>query len=251
MGEAIRRFIPNGITLLNLLCGSVATVISLSAVPGNWAALRAAVWFILLGALFDFFDGFAARLLRVQSSLGAQLDSLSDLVTFGMAPAALYVQILAFRHGGLAALTWGWETVFLLSPLLLVLFSAYRLAKFNIDSRQTHQFRGLPTPASALIACGVILGITGDPGHEIFLTFTCCPWKILVLVFFQCFLLVSDIPMFSLKIEHFSLRTLLPHTILLVLAVPTVIFFGLGGIAFVVLEYVLVSLFFAGGKAYH
>lgn len=139
----IRSAIPNTITLLNLLSGSLAILASFES---NY---KLAALFIILGAIFDFFDGFAARLLRVSSEIGKQLDSLADLITFGMAPAFMLVNVVfnlwdIDYNGSLRALPVA------LSPLLLGVFSALRLAIFNVDDSQTYSFKGLPTPANAL-----------------------------------------------------------------------------------------------------
>jgi CDP-diacylglycerol--serine O-phosphatidyltransferase len=176
----IRRQIPNFITLGNLLCGVIACIYAANgALP--WAAL-----FICLGIFLDFFDGMAARLLGVASPLGKELDSLADVVTSGVAPGVILMSVLWDNPIGrwLAYLA-----------LLMPLFAAYRLAKFNIDTRQNHSFLGLPTPANALIWVGVALtpALSLDtPAITIIL---------IILSLVTNVLMVSEMPMFSLKVD--------------------------------------------------
>src|SRR5699024_5198756 len=160
----IRKFIPNFFTLCNMAAGSIAVIL---AVQNH---LVFAAIFVGIGIFFDFFDGFFARLLRVSSKLGLQLDSLADLITSGLAPAIVMVQLL---NRSFSAETEGvflrWEKipifeidmpVISLIGLLIVLASGYRLAKFNIDSRQTSSFIGLPTPANAILIFSIPLILT-------------------------------------------------------------------------------------------
>lgn len=244
MFNTIRRGIPNTITLLNLLSGAVAATIALTATPGDAQALRIAVALICLGAIFDFFDGFTARLLKVASPIGLQLDSLADLITFGFAPAALY--ILHLRSKVAAPLTAPDPSTLLIAlcPLLLVAASAYRLARFNTDTRGLAHFRGLATPASAILTAGLLLGIYDPAPLRLFWAFGACPWAILLVVALQSILVVSDIPMFSLKIKHFSLRDLAPQLALLALAIPTLWLARLGGLFLIIIEYIALSLLF-------
>lgn len=242
--STLRAFIPNGITLLNLLSGCTAIVLALKL---GATQPYLPVLCIFAGALFDFFDGFTARLLRVQSPLGVQLDSLADLITFGLAPSILYVQ-LQFR---LLESTGSYGTMpvplaygLALFPLLLAAFSAYRLGKFNIDTRQTSHFLGLATPASALFTCGLTLAVSAPQPAGPFACIAMCPYSLFPIVLVQGILLVSEIPMFSLKIKQFTLEALLPHIVFIVLAVPSVILLGWGGLAIAIVEYVLVSIAF-------
>ena len=177
----IRRQIPNFITLGNLLCGVIACIYAANgALP--WAAL-----FICLGIFLDFFDGMAARLLNVASPLGKELDSLSDVVTSGVAPGFILWNILSNGVGE------KWPEFLPYTALLIPLFAAYRLAKFNIDSRQSHSFLGLPTPANALIWVGVAL-TPALPMDE--LTFIIA---LIAISLVTDVLMVSELPMFSLK----------------------------------------------------
>lgn len=178
--ESIKRQIPNLITLGNLLCGVVACFM---AAQGFLQA--AAVW-ICLGIFLDFFDGLAARLLKVASPLGKELDSLADVVTSGVAPG-----LILFQMSGII-----WEPDYLEAfsylALLTPAFAAYRLAKFNLDTRQSHSFLGLPAPANALIWVGLALygSITLNP---------CWVITLMCLSVATDILMVSELPMFSLK----------------------------------------------------
>ena len=173
----IRRQIPNLITLGNLLCGVIAIA---AALRGD---LTRASLMICLGIFLDFFDGLAARLLNVASPLGKELDSLSDVVTSGVAPGFILCNGVDEK----------WPEFLPYTALLIPLFAAYRLAKFNIDSRQSHSFLGLPTPANALIWVGVAL-TPALPMDE--LTFIIA---LIAISLVTDVLMVSELPMFSLK----------------------------------------------------
>lgn len=175
----MKKQIPNLITLGNLLCGVLA---SLFAAVGH---LNLAALFICLGIFLDFFDGMAARLLNVASPLGKELDSLADLVTSGVAPGFI-----------LMALLWDNPISRWLSyiALLMPLFAAYRLAKFNLDTRQSHSFLGLPVPANALIWVGLALC-----GSDFFSLNNASTIILIVISLITNILMVSELPMFSLK----------------------------------------------------
>lgn len=242
----LKRAIPNLITLLNLLCGAAAvTVVYTTLFFSRAGGLIAGIILIFAGAFFDFWDGLTARALRVQSPLGVQLDSLADLITFGFAPASLYVAILWWSTGVEVVLRGDYPVV-VLTPLLMVAFAAYRLGKFNVDSRQTTFFLGLPSPASALFTCGVVAGMVLTPQGIPFRWLNEHPWLVVLLALGQGVLMVSEIPMFSLKIKHFSLSALIPHILLLVVAIPALVVYRLGGLLHTVVAYVLLSLIFRG-----
>ena len=176
-----KRFIPDSITACNLLCGAFATFL---------ATQNAFAWafvLILCGAFFDFFDGLSSRLLKVPSKIGVELDSLADDITFGLAPAMMVACYLK------PILGW-WAFV----ALLMAAFSALRLAKFNVDERQTSSFIGLATPANAIFwggLCSMPYAMTAP---------IWVPWTMLALTLVSCCLLVSEIPFFSLKFHDFS-----------------------------------------------
>lgn len=177
----ITRHIPNTITSLNLLSGCFATVYALN---GNF---KYAFLFIIAGAVFDFCDGLAARALKAYSPMGKELDSLADMVTFGVAPAMILYRFQA-------------ESGFLIYlPLLIAVFSGLRLAKFNIDTRQSENFIGLATPSCALICGSLIYAAETYPQLAGFLTAYSYIVPMLALVL--CYLLVCEIPMFSFKFK--------------------------------------------------
>lgn len=173
----MKRQIPNMITLCNLACGVLSVFAALALDYPVQAALL-----ICLGILFDFFDGLTARLLGVSSLLGKELDSLADVVTSGVAPAAILYRLTeqTFINYGTQ-----WMAVFF---LLIPLFAAYRLAKFNLDTRQSHSFLGLPVPSQALVWVGVAL--TYDRPSAI---------AVLVVSLLLDVLMVTELPLFSLK----------------------------------------------------
>lgn len=184
--------IPNIITCGNLLCGCMAVFFGLQGEVG-YAAL-----FIIAGAVFDFFDGMTARALGISGPIGKEIDSLADMVTFGLAPAVLAYQIARSVYGATEP-----NTVDFLLAMIMAAFSALRLAKFNCDERQSLSFIGLPTPANALFWIGLTFvcrleGVHGwlcSLNNEVF----GCIWLAVILC--SCFLLISEIPMFSLKLK--------------------------------------------------
>ncbi len=217
----IRFFtIPNMLTLANLLCGCIATLLTL-----RFADLKAAFIFVIAAAVFDFLDGFSARLLRSYSELGKQLDSLSDMVSFGVAPAAVLYSIYQSADGPGA---WG------LCAFFLAAFSALRLAKFNIDETQRDEFEGLPTPASALFV--VSAGYLYAEG-----LFEVAPFWVLVVTVVLSFLLISPIRMFALKFHHYGLRGNELRYGFLLLSVIGLILWQIAAVPFVILGYILIS----------
>jgi CDP-diacylglycerol--serine O-phosphatidyltransferase len=196
----VLRAIPNTITSLNLLFGCIAIVFALR----GWTDF--AVYCIALAAVLDFCDGLTARLLKAYSELGKQLDSLADAVSFGVAPAALLYNKLQFLladkiTGGLDA-SLGWEFL-AFTPFIVAIFSALRLAKFNIDTRQSYGFIGLPTPANALLICA--LTSLSVNGHWL------APWMehwyaVIILCVALSALLVCNLPMFAMKFKNLTWR---------------------------------------------
>ena len=181
----IVRQIPNAITSLNLLCGAFGVIFALR----GW--LDRAFYLMLAGAVCDFLDGLAARLLKAYSALGKELDSLADLVTFGFLPSTMLYKCMDMYHPG----QW-----YCYLPLVIVVFSALRLAKFNIDERQGENFIGLATPACAMI-CGSFAVIAHLDINNIVGVFTESTWLIPAASAVLSLLLVSEIPMFSMKFK--------------------------------------------------
>ena len=192
---SVKKHIPNAITCCNLFSGCIACVM---AFKGDF---HLAMAFIVLGAVFDFFDGMVARLLGVSGPLGVQMDSLADDVTFGLAPATI---VFSFMQTKLLYPLYLSNVLCVLPyvAFLIAVFSACRLAKFNIDTRQTSTFIGLPTPANALFWSSLIAG-GGD-----WLNSLNAGWLLLImLIALFSYFLVSEIPMFSLKFKNFSWKS--------------------------------------------
>ena len=213
------RNIPNFFTLMNLLSGSIAIVLSFEG-RNN---LVLASYFIYISGVFDFFDGFAARTLKVTSLLGKELDSLADMVSFGLAPSMILYQLL---KQSLQVKQFSFslpllDVVIMLSAFLIALFSALRLAKFNIDEKQTESFLGLATPASAMLIAAIPLIAVFNPSDLLlFPGFSRNTFFFLIVMFFGIYIvkpvvllpliviistfLVARIPMFSLKFKNYS-----------------------------------------------
>lgn len=225
----IRKHIPNTITCMSLLSGCVACIMALQ---GNM--LWAAIW-IILAAVFDFCDGFAARLLKAYSPMGKELDSLSDMVSFGVAPGMIVFWMLS--QAGLSLGETGRYIPYL--GFVIPVFSGLRLAKFNIDERQTTSFIGMPVPAHALFwaSVGCSLAPLSQANSVLFIVVT------VVVVFITSLLLVSEIPMFSLKIKSYGWKGNERRYILLIGGVAFIALFGMLGIAGTILLYILLSIF--------
>lgn len=233
----MKRNIPNLITLCNLLCGTIA---AWQAVMGN---LHFAAIFILLGIVFDFFDGLVARLLHVASPLGKELDSMADLITSGVAPGFIlfYVLLRCANPSWLA-----------FAALLIPLAAAWRLAKFNLDTRQTSSFLGLPAPSNALVwaAVGFLYKypswaeVALLPIHNIhkILFNGVGPIVLAILAAICSLLMVSEIPLFALKFKNLSWRDNQTRFIFLIISVLLLVLFGIIGIPLIILCYLLISL---------
>ena len=228
----MKKQIPNLITLANLLCGVLA---SFFAVKGN---IQLAALFICLGIFFDFFDGLAARLLDVASPLGKELDSLADVVTSGIAPSFILLQLLWDNEIGRVFPSFHWIAYL---SLLMPLFAAYRLAKFNLDTRQSHSFLGLPVPANALIWVGLAtfpLCAVDQPNTTGTIIY-------LIIMMVGNILMVSEVPMFSLK---FNFKDLSWHTnhIQYIFLIGCVVIIALfrhpSVISFIIFWYIFLSL---------
>jgi len=233
----VKRHLPNLFTLLNLACGTAAIVLTLE---GQW---QWGVYLLLAGSLFDFLDGFMARLLKAYSDIGKQLDALADMVTFGVVPAVYIYTILKTLfmnqetdHLALAPiLQW-----FLLGSVALVpLFSAIRLARFNVKDPEEDFFLGLPTPAHALFWTGLFWQFMQDGllfGTTLNVFFM---WAIMLIMAFH---MILPVPMYTLKFEHFRIRGNLIRYLIIVLAAAILLITGLAGLSLVILTYILLSL---------
>ena len=222
----LKKHIPNAITCCNLLSGVAAVVLTLRYDQPEWAA-----WCVVLAAVFDFFDGLVARALGVSSPIGKDLDSLADVISFGLAPSVLVWSALEAVAPG-SPYSYG---VFILAP-----FAALRLAKFNNDTRQTTSFRGLPVPSNALFWLGMspaVSGIASLLGVELTIALY------LLLSLALSFLMVSELPMFSFKLKPAPLRSLWPQLTLIVVTLAAVAFLGWLGCSVAIATYLLLSLF--------
>ncbi|MDR1737418.1 MAG: CDP-alcohol phosphatidyltransferase family protein [Candidatus Symbiothrix sp.] len=227
----ISKHIPNTITCLNLLSGALACVMVM-----RYDNTLAAFYLILLAAVFDFSDGFAARSLHAYSKIGAELDSLADVVSFGLAPGCMiFVCLDQITNGNFVRFV----------GLLLPVFAALRLAKFNTDTRQTTSFLGLPVPSTALFWAALIPVI--EPfgmQHP-----AVCSIVVVALVGAFCGLMVSEIPMFSLKFKNFTWKDNHKPFILIALSVAWIVLFAVVGVpmisvSVIICSYILLSLIF-------
>ena len=229
MANCITRHIPNTVTCCNLLSGCAASVMAFQA---NY---EAAILFIILGAVFDFFDGMLARLLGVSGPLGKELDSLADDITFGFAPSAIVFSL--FKEVHYPEFLMPVADYFPYTAFIIAAFSALRLGKFNIDPRQSSSFIGLPTPANALFWGSLVVGghpyLTNEPFNAIYL---------FGLVLLMSYLLIAELPMFSLKFKNLSWKDNKISYIFLLVCIPLLVIFRISGFAAVILWYILWSI---------
>lgn len=225
MANCITRHIPNTLTCLNLFSGCVACVMAFEA------RYDMAFLFIFIGAVFDFFDGLAARALNAFSNIGKDLDSLADDISFGAAPAFMvFSWMKGIDYNGMEFLA-PWLPY---AGFLIAVFSGLRLAKFNNDTRQTSSFIGLPVPANALFWASLIAGS--------FNSFMTHPLLVVALVCLFSWLLVSEIPMFSLKFKNLTWKDNKVCFIFLMVCIPLLIVFGLSAFAIIIPWFILLSL---------
>jgi CDP-diacylglycerol--serine O-phosphatidyltransferase len=229
MANGITRHIPNMVTCCNLFSGCIAAVMALQS---NY---EAAILFIILGAVFDFFDGMLARLLNVSGPLGKELDSLADDITFGFAPSAIVFSL--FKEVQYPEFMSGITEYFPYTAFIIAAFSALRLGKFNIDPRQSSSFIGLPTPANALFWGSLVVG-----AHSFLVSESFNAIYLFILVILMSYLLVAELPMFSLKFKNLSWRDNKVSYIFLLICIPLLAVFRISGFAAIILWYILWSL---------
>lgn len=226
----MKKHIPNTITCCNLISGCIATY---WAFQGNY---ELALLFIVIGAVFDFFDGMTARLLHVSSPIGKELDSLADDITFGFAPSAIIFSWLS----GYSFHELPYPIAFLMpfSAFIMAAFSALRLAKFNLDERQAMGFIGLPTPANALFWGSLIVGagdfLASSPYYI---------YGVVAAVFVFSYLLIAEIPMFALKFKTWGWKGNEVKYIFLLTCIPMLALLQVSGLATVIAWYVILSVF--------
>ena len=227
----MKSFIPNFITLLNLFSGCVAVIFALE---GN---MKLTALFVFLGIFFDFFDGFIARKLNVQSDLGVQLDSLADMVTSGLVPG-----LVLFYLFGLAPQPHLVNSELLpYFGLLVTLASAYRLAKFNISNNQSDVFIGLPTPANTLLIISLPL-ILEYQNSDVINSMILNPWFLIVLTLVSCFLLNAPIKLIALKFKTWNFKDNASRFILIILSVVLLSIFQFAGIPLIIIMYIFLSI---------
>ncbi|HEY8512008.1 MAG TPA: CDP-diacylglycerol--serine O-phosphatidyltransferase [Cyclobacteriaceae bacterium] len=217
------RHLPNFLTCCNLLTGSIGIVYLLQNPNGTMPA----AWFVWIALAFDFLDGFSARTFKVSSPIGKELDSLADVISFGLLPSVLVYTVLRGQTD-IAYLPW--------IAFVIVVFSALRLAKFNIDETQTHSFRGLPTPANALFITGLPF-LEGGPG-----SFMLNPYVLVVVSIIFSLLLVSRVELFALKFRDLTWRHNQIQFVFLMVSVVLVAIFRFAAVPLIILSYIILSL---------
>jgi len=230
----MKKHLPNLFTCLNLLAGCMAAVM----VFRN--DLETAAFLVFIAAFFDLLDGMLARILKVYSQFGKELDSLADVVSFGFVPGAILFKLLQLSDFPQWMLAPQLMKAIQFSPFILTVFSALRLAKFNLDKRQSVSFIGLPTPASTLLVVSLPLIIGQYPGQ--FDSILLDSAFILILSGILSFLLVSEIPLFSLKFDSLGLKENLFQYILLVISLLLIFSVGWLSIPFIFILYFILSI---------
>ena len=238
----MKKHIPNAITLLNVLSGCIAVVFA------AYNQLEYTALFVFLGVIFDFLDGFAARILKVHSDLGLQLDSMADMITSGLVPGLVLFQLLRMSLAG------GWNIDTITSDLshmgtnllpfagfIITMASAYRLAKFNIDENQKDSFIGLPTPANALfvVSLPLILYYQDNTAlNDIILN----SWFLVGVVLINSYLLNANLPLFALKFKNWGFKDNGIRYVFLFLCIVMLVVLGVTAIPFIIMVYVLLSI---------
>lgn len=226
----IKKHIPNLITLLNLFSGCIALVYA------SEENFEMAFFFVCLGIFFDFFDGFFARLLNVSSPLGLQLDSLADMVTSGVVPGFVMFKMLTNSVNSDPSLIYLPYLGF-----IITLGSCYRLANFNIDTRQTNSFIGLPTPANAIFILSLPLILKNTDSLILLELLTNC-WILLIVTLVSAFILNAEIPLFALKIKKFNFKDNVLQIVFLLVSLLLLIVFKFSGVALIIVFYVMLSV---------
>lgn len=220
------KHIPNALTSFNLLFGCLSVI---AALKGE---LTLASTYIGLAAVLDYFDGFVARALKAYSELGKQLDSLADMVSFGVAPGMIFY-FLAKEHTS-------YHPLIQLIPLLIPVFSAIRLAKFNIDTRQSDSFIGVPTPANAIFIASIPF-ILAENSFGL-TSFLLHPYFLLLFPFLSAYSLVSPLPLLALKFKHFNWKQNEFRYGLIIVSLLSILLFQFAGVALSIILYILISI---------
>ena len=236
---SIKNHIPNTITLLNLFAGLLALI---HAFNGNY---NEAFSLVCLGIFFDFWDGFFARIWKVQSPIGLQLDSLADMVTSGVVPGLVMYKMLADIQENQSQYNLTEDTYYMgVVPylgFLITLASCYRLAKFNVDTRQTDSFIGLPTPANALLIMSIPM-VQFHSEFEWLVDFLSNPYVLVGVTVLSSYLLNAEIPLFSLKVKSFSWEKYKMQVVFLILSLILIVLLEFIAIPIIILFYVILSV---------
>ena len=226
----MKKHVPNILTCCNLISGCIATVYALTG------TFDMALAFIITGAVFDFFDGMSARLLKVSSPIGKELDSLADDITFGLAPSAMVFYLLTVMNYP----TWlePARQVLPFAAFVMAAFSALRLAKFNLDTRQTTSFIGMPTPANALFWGSLIVGAGNSLMEPAYMVMA-----VLGMVALCSYIMVAEIPMFALKFKHWGWKGNEVKYVFVASCIPLLIIFRVSAFAIIIAWYVILSVY--------
>ncbi|WP_159800599.1 phosphatidylcholine/phosphatidylserine synthase [Flavobacterium sp. MK4S-17] len=237
---SIKKYVPNFITLLNLASGLIALVYAFDT------NLQMAFFWVCMGIFFDFWDGFFARIFNAQSKVGLQLDSLADMVTSGVVPGVAMFQLLAnivdLREEYNLTADNFYLGILPYVGFVITLASCYRLAKFNVDTRQTDSFIGLPTPANALLIMSLPVILNHSDGTGFIFEALSNPYVLVAISLLSAFILNAEIPLFSLKVKYFNWETNKIQFVFLILSALLLFFFQYLGIPLIILLYVLLSV---------
>ena len=232
----IKKHIPNLITLGNLFCGTIATIYAVQA-DFVFAGL-----FVILGIVFDFFDGFAARLFKVSGELGKQLDSLADMVTSGVVPGIIMLKLIEVNTINASNSFFDNSSIGIsLVGLVLTLGACYRLAKFNIDTRQSDSFIGLPTPAMSLFVISLPL-IQEYSNIEFALNLITNNYFLITITILLTYLMNAQLPLFSLKFKDYSIKNNLIKYVFLIASLLMIVFLQYISIPLIIIVYVVLSV---------
>lgn len=230
----LKNHIPNFITCCNLLCGCISIYLSMQLIE-QWAAA-----FIFFALILDFADGLAARMLKAYSDIGKQLDSLADVISFGVAPAFILINQFTFHTCTVCAPI----DILKYSAFMIPVFGALRLAKFNVDTRQKEIFLGLPIPSAGVFIASLPLIYLSDGFLKPYIS---NPWVLASAIIFLSVMMVSEVPLFALKLKNFSAEANRIQLVFLIVALFLVIFFSESAVPMIILLYILLSVL---GKKY-
>ncbi|MDO3642756.1 MAG: CDP-diacylglycerol--serine O-phosphatidyltransferase [Mucilaginibacter sp.] len=229
MKNRVKKHLPNAITCANLFSGCIGIVLAFKG------EMIAASYAIFLSAIFDFFDGLASRVLKSFSGIGKDLDSLADMVSFGVLPAVIMYQIM-LQARQIDKISDYLNFIAFLIPV----FSALRLAKFNVDTRQAENFIGLPTPANAILIASFPLIL--DHHNQFYSAPLQNPWILSILIVVMCTLLVIEVPMMSLKFKSTDFNQNISRYLLLLFSAILILFFKFAAVPVVILFYIALSV---------